>query len=255
MQTIDLNCDLGELEGPDGLALDRMLLNFVSSANIACGAHAGSRERMCDLATACSASGVAYGAHPGYEDRVNFGRVVVSMSLPDLSDMIRRQLELAATAAHQSKIQVAHVKPHGALYNQAANDESLAECIAEAVRRVLPNARLVGLAGSRLIRVAAKIGLHAIPEAFADRAYQSDGTLVPRSEPGAVLTDFDAIAVQSLQLIRDRTVRCLDGSLIHVHADSLCLHGDTPGSLILLQRLRQRLEQNGIVIAPPIATT
>lgn len=251
MISIDLNCDVGELHGPDGVAIERQLLEIVTSANVACGGHAGDCDRMLLVARQCHRGRIAFGAHPGYDDRENFGRVDIDISHKDLVRSLTAQLTRAARAADDASTHVAHVKPHGALYNRATIDDGIATCIVQATQAVLPNASIMGLPGSRLIHIAAAAGLSVIREAFADRAYSADGTLVPRSQPGAVLTDRTAVAEQATRIACNRRVLPVDGHAIVVEADSLCLHSDTPDSVQLARAIRSALELAGVTLAPP----
>ncbi|MFO1002364.1 MAG: 5-oxoprolinase subunit PxpA, partial [Planctomycetaceae bacterium] len=218
---IDLNCDLGELEGDDGLDLDLAILPWIHSANVACGAHAGSPERMQLLASACKATGAAFGAHPGYPDRENFGRRMISMTKTQIREMLTEQLHLSLCVANSAGIPLAHVKPHGALYNLAAVDIEVAMAIAETVQSLAPQALLFGLSGSCLIEAGHRLNLKTRSEVFADRNYQSDGTLVPREHFDAVLHDADMVIQRAVSMIRRQEVTSLEGTPIALKAETI----------------------------------
>lgn len=241
---IDLNCDLGELEGNDGLDLDLAILPSIHSANVACGGHAGSPERMQLLANACRKLGVAFGAHPGYPDRLNFGRRIIPMTNTQIREMLREQLELSLSVANDAGISLAHVKPHGALYNLAAVDRAVAMTIAETVQSLAPKALLFGLSGSCLIEAGQKLNLRTRNEIFADRNYQLDGTLVPREHPEAILHDADMVIQRAVSMVRNQEVTSLEGTRIPLKAETICLHGDTKNAINLAKRLRQDLDRH-----------
>ncbi|HEV2005688.1 MAG TPA: 5-oxoprolinase subunit PxpA [Candidatus Limnocylindrales bacterium] len=248
--TIDLNADVGESIGSWPMGDDEHLIPLVSSVNIACGFHAGDPltiERTIRLAIAEEA---AIGAHPGYPDLVGFGRRDLDMASDELEAALIYQIAAVAGLARAAGAELRHVKPHGALYNRAAQDERLAGSIARAVRRFSPELILVGLAGSRLIEAGRAAGLTVAEEAFPDRAYEPDGSLRSRRLPGAVLTDSGAIAARSVEMARDGTVTAADGSVIPLRADTICLHGDTPGAAEQARAVRAALEAAGVTIAP-----
>lgn len=245
-QRIDLNCDLGELEGEEGFDLDLAILPSIHSANVACGAHAGSPERMQLLAGACRALGVAFGAHPGYPDRANFGRRMIPMTITQIREMLREQLELSLSVANDIGIPLAHVKPHGALYNLAAVDSNVAMTIAETIQSLAPEAWLFGLSGSRLIEAGQKLNLRTRSEIFADRNYLADGSLVPREHSEAVLHDPDLIIQRAIPMVRQQQVTCLEGTRITLKAETICLHGDTFHAVDLAKRLRAELDREGL---------
>ncbi len=251
MHRIDLNCDLGELEGDDGLALDAAVLAHVSSANVACGAHAGNAIRIRQLAVLCRQHGVAFGAHPGYPDRTGFGRTVIPMSPLEITNSVAAQIALAAGIADSEGIRVSHVKAHGALYNLAATDSAVAEAIAAGVRRACADARLVGLSGSKLIAAGKALGLATTNEVFADRNYCADGTLMPRDQPHAILRDAHEIAQRIVEVVRTGRVRIRAGLEIPVVAETVCVHGDTENCLEIVIRLRAVLEENRILVCRP----
>lgn len=243
---IDLNCDLGELEGETGLSQDAAILPWIHSANVACGAHAGSPERMKQLAEACREQGVAFGAHPGYPDRLNFGRRKMTMSTPEIREMVSEQLELSLSVARSAGIRLSHVKPHGALYNLAAVDSEAAIAIAESVHHLAPEACLVGLSGSCLIVAGRKLNLLTRSEIFADRNYMRDGTLVPREHPEAIVHEADRVVQRAITMVQDHKVTSLEGIRIPIKAETICLHGDTQDAVSLARRLRMELDRHGL---------
>jgi UPF0271 protein len=247
---IDLNADVGESLGPWPMSDDEHLIPLVSSVNIACGFHAGDPltiERTVRLAVAAKA---AVGAHPGYPDIVGFGRRDLDMAADELEAAVIYQIAAVAGLARATVADLRHVKPHGAMYNRAAQDERLADSIARAVRRFSPELVLVGLAGSRLIDAGRAAGLAVAAEAFPDRAYEPDGSLRSRRLPGAVLTDSAAIAARAVEMARDGAVTATDGTVIPLRADTLCLHGDTPGAAEHARAVRDALEAAGVSIEP-----
>ena len=241
---IDLNADVGE--GCD----DESLLPFLTSANVACGMHAGGPGLMDRTVALALARGVRVGAHPGYDDRANFGRTEVDLPLDEVENLVLYQVAALDGFVRSRGGRLAHVKAHGALYNRAARDLDLARSIARGVRRYRDDLVLVGLAGSQLLAAAKEVGVPAAGEAFADRRYLPDGALVSRSKPGSVLTDPAEAAEQALRIVRDGLVIASDGSRLAVTARTLCLHGDTPGAPRIAAAVRDRLERAGVGIAP-----
>ena len=238
---VDLNADLGE-GAPD----DAELLALVSSANIACGWHAGDARLMQATVTAALARGVAIGAHPSYPDRENFGRSEMQLTPADVqADLIYQIGALDALVKSQGG-RLHHVKPHGALYNQAARDASLADAIACAVRAVDPRLALYGLAGSELLRAAERAGLRAVAEVFADRGYRADGSLVPRSQPGAFVEDTTQAVARTLLMVSDGVVQAVTGEIVPLRAQTICLHGDGPHALAFARAIHQALTQAGV---------
>ena len=238
MLQVDLNCDLGE-----GAGHDADLMPLVTSANVACGAHAGDAATMRATVALAQRHGVAVGAHPGYADREHFGRRDMHLPPATLGQLVRSQIEALRAIAPLN-----HVKLHGALYNQAAHDEAIAEVVIETVRAFDPSLILYVLPGSALARFAAARGLRVAHEAFADRTYQRDGSLTPRSRPDALIHDEHAAVAQVLRMIRDGVVRATDGTDVPVRADTVCLHGDGPNPVAFAQRLRSALPAAGVVI-------
>jgi UPF0271 protein len=223
---VDINCDMGELEDA---ALEAELMRHVTSANVACGAHAGDEATMERTIRLAAAGGVRVGAHPGYPDRENFGRVALPMSAADLEESVYRQLLRLEAVAARCGVSLAHIKPHGALYNVAARDRSVAETIAGAAARWKARVVLVGLAGSVCLDAWRSAGFATAAEGFADRAYESDGTLRSRSQPGALITDPEQAARQATQLAR--------------RVDTICVHSDTPGALGILAAVAAALRR------------
>ena len=242
-RSIDFNCDLGE-----GCANDADVMPFISSANIACGAHAGDIASMRATLRLCAAHGVSAGAHPGYADREHFGRRALALSREQIRSLLHEQLERIAEIALEEGVALVHVKPHGALYNQAAADAALADAIAEAVRSFDPELILVGLADSRLIAAGLAHGLRIAHEAFTDRRYQSDGSLAPRGQPGAVIESVDAAIAQALAIVRGESIACIDGTALRVHADTLCLHGDGSDAAGFAGSLRAAFDDAGVMV-------
>ena len=241
--TVDLNCDMGE-----GCGNDAELLDLVSSANIACGFHAGDTDTMRRTAEMAVEKNVAIGAHPGYRDRENFGRMEMTISPREVFELVTEQVGLMDTAATAAGGILNHVKPHGALYNQAARDPELAAAIAEAVAAYDANLVLFGLSGTVCITEAERLGLRTASEVFADRTYQSDGSLTPRSRSDALISDDRASVRQALQMVRDGRVMATDGSFVKVRAETICLHGDGIHAVGFARAIRGSLEKTGVKI-------
>lgn len=242
--SIDLNADVGE-----GMR-DEELLPYVTSVNVACGFHAGDPATMDETVARALASGVHVGAHPGFPDRENFGRVAVSMPADAIEDLVLYQVAALDGFVRSRGGALSHVKPHGALYHQGAEFPDVARAIAEGVRRFRPSLILMGAAGSMLLEAGRDAGLPVAAEAFADRRYRPDGTLTPRSQPDALLTDPEEAAAQAVSLARDGLAVASDGSRLSITPDSICLHGDTPGAGAIARRVSERLRQEGIRLAP-----
>lgn len=241
---IDLNADLGE-----GGGNDEAILACVSSVNIACGWHAGDAGSMRRAITAALTHGVAIGAHPSYPDRTNFGRLPMTRDPASVFDDLLYQMGALSAMVRAAGGRLHHVKPHGALYNQAARDPVLADAIASAVRAFDPSLCLVALAGSELIAAARRHGLNPVEEVFADRAYLASGDLAPRQRPGAVLESLPEALAQALSLIREGQVSTLEGSRLALRADTVCLHGDGLHALALARALRSTLDREGVAVA------
>ena len=247
MIVVDLNADVGEWEEPP--SEDAALMPFITSANVACGVHAGNAEVMAATVALAAQNGVVVGAHPSLNDRANFGRREVQVSANEVRALITTQVAALAEVAARLGVRIRHVKPHGALYNMAARDARVAGAIARAVADVDRSLILVGLAGSALITAGKGDGLSTASEAFADRAYLANGFLDARSAPGAVLHDPDAVAVRAVAMVRDQRVTASDGTLIPITVETICIHGDTPGAATIAQRVRSALELAGVRVS------
>ncbi|WP_099354651.1 LamB/YcsF family protein [Fredinandcohnia onubensis] len=248
MKIIDLNCDLGESFGAYKIGKDEEVLSFISSANVACGFHAGDPHVINQTVLLAKKYGVAIGAHPGFQDLVGFGRRTMAVSPKDVYDLVLYQIGALAAFCKAHEVKLSHVKPHGALYNMAAVDANLAEAIAKAVRIFDPTLSLYGLAGSKLIEAGEKYGLHTVSEVFADRTYQPNGTLTPRTQEGAVIHDSNIAIKQVLQMVKEQTVQTTTGEIIPIKADSICVHGDNDHALQFVKELRQALTNESITI-------
>ncbi|MWP46343.1 5-oxoprolinase subunit PxpA [Gilliamella sp. Pas-s27] len=246
---IDLNSDLGESFGQWQMGNDEAMLKVVSSANVACGFHAGSPAGILKTLKAAKANNVEVGAHVGYPDLVGFGRRNMDIATDELTADVIYQIGALKGLATSIGTKVSYVKPHGALYNTIAHDKRQAMAVIDALCAVDSTLTLVALAGSKLIEWAKESGLSVVAEAFADRAYHADGTLVSRKEAGAVLHDPDLVAERMLQLVNDGGVMSIEGQFVRIEAESICVHGDSAGALAMAQKVRQKLQQNGIHIA------
>ncbi|MHB8757123.1 MAG: LamB/YcsF family protein [Bacillota bacterium] len=251
---VDINCDLGEGFGVYHLGPDEQLLKVVSSANVACGFHAGDPSVMRRTVAIARECGVAIGAHPGYPDLVGFGRREMKAAPREVEDMVIYQIGALAAMAGAEGVRLAHVKAHGALYNQAARDPALAEALARAVRAVDRDLILVGLPGSEILRAGLGAGLRVASEVFADRGYLADGRLAPRGAPGALVTDPAEVARRALLMVREGKVVAVTGEEVGVKADTICVHGDSPGASESAAALRAALQGAGLEVAPMRAT-
>jgi UPF0271 protein len=250
MPHIDLNADLGEGFGSYRHEDDRELLGLVSSANVACGFHAGDPMVMRATVAIAVANGVAVGAHPGYPDLVGFGRRELSATAPEITADVIYQIGALQAVCRAAGTRLRYVKAHGALYNRAVADRAAAAAIAEGARAADPDLVLLGLANSQLLVAAEVAGLRVASEAFADRAYARDGSLVPRSQAGAVIHDVDAVVARTVRMATTGQVTAIDGTELTVRADSVCVHSDTPGAVGLLRAIRQGLAAAGVSVAP-----
>ncbi|MXN29256.1 LamB/YcsF family protein [Delftia sp. CH05] len=246
---IDLNSDLGESLGGWRMGDDAAMLDIVSSANVACGFHAGDPAGILETLKAARARGAIVGAHVSYPDLVGFGRRNMDVASADLVAGVIYQIGALQGLARVAGTEVRYVKPHGALYNTIAHDRRQATDVITAMRAIDPSLVLVALAGSPLIDWARDAGLTVVAEAFADRGYTPEGTLVSRRDPGAVLHDVDQIAARMLMLVREGVVEAVDGSPVRIAADSICVHGDSPGAVTIARHLRERFEQEGVRIS------
>ena len=247
---IDLNSDMGEEDQPDGLAIDKAMMPFITSVNIACGGHAGSPSLMRRTARLASRYGLAIGAHPGFPSKAQFGRSPEERAPEEIEHLVAEQIKVLTDVLEQERLCLSHVKPHGALYNMAAFDEEIALAIVQAIGRTDRTLLLYVLAGSTFARVAQGAGLTVVQEAFCDRAYRSDGSLVPRSEPGALLTSEEAVRRQLHQLL-EGSVTSIEGVQLPMNADSLSLHSDTPKAVALAKMIQQEITNAGIVLIAP----
>jgi 5-oxoprolinase (ATP-hydrolysing) subunit A len=246
--TIDLNADMGEGFGAWAPAADERLMPLVSSANIACGFHASDPRIMRQTVRLAREHGVAVGAHPSFPDLVGFGRRMIAATPAEILDDVVYQVGALLGFCRAEGVPLAHVKPHGALYNAAAKDPAIAGAIAEAVRAVDPSLWLMGLAGSALVEAGRAAGLRCVEEAFADRGYARDGTLLPRGRPGALVTDPAAVADRVARLAREGVIRAADGTELRVAAGTVCVHGDTPGAVEVARAIRERLARDGVAV-------
>ena len=246
MYSIDLNCDMGE-----EMAYDGEIMPFISSANIACGYHAGNPEVMRRTVEMAVLRGVAVGAHPGFDDRANFGRTEMRLDPTALYDLVAIQIDRLRTICASAGIRLHHVKPHGALYNMAAKDISMSRTIASAIKDADPGLVLYGLSGSCLIDAAIEREVRTASEVFADRTYQPDGSLTPRKSAGALIENEDKAITQVLGMIRQGTVVSLPGEVVPIRAETVCIHGDGAHAVDFALRIQQTLKNNGIEIKVP----
>ena len=246
MLTVDLNCDMGE-----GYPDDAKLMRYISSTNIACGAHAGDEATMRRTVELALAADVKIGAHPGYDDRENFGRRVVGLTSDEVDRLIRDQLSAMRRVCESLGAELHHVKPHGALYNQAAKDRPLARRISETIADFDPTLVVYGLAGSHLISEAESCGLATASEVFADRTYRADGTLTPRSEPNALIEDRAQALDQVMQMLETGTVTATTGETVDIRAETICIHGDGEHAVEFAESIREALDKKLIDVRPP----
>ncbi|GGL49181.1 LamB/YcsF family protein [Sporolactobacillus putidus] len=249
MVQIDLNCDLGESFGRYVIGNDEKVLPLISSANIACGFHAGDSSEMHRTVGRAKKNAVAIGAHPGLRDLEGFGRREMNVTPAEVYDMVVYQVGALQAFARTQKVRVNHVKPHGALYHMASDHEDMAEAVVQAVKDVSADLLLFGMDGTYLTAAAEKAGLHVVYEAYADRTYQPDGSLTARSQPNALITDEDQAIRQVLQMIHDGTVTTASGKKVSVRAETICLHGDGEAALAFAEKINRELKNQGIEIA------
>ncbi|BBZ30580.1 UPF0271 protein [Mycolicibacterium madagascariense] len=246
--TVDLNADLGEGFGVWRLGDDDAMLDIVTSANVACGFHAGDPAELARVCQAAAQRSVRVGAQVSYRDLAGFGRRYIDMAPEDLTADVIYQIGALQALATAAGTTVTYVKPHGALYNTIVTDRAQADAVAAAVHAVDPRLPVLGLAGSAFFAAAEELGLRTVPEAFADRAYRPDGQLVSRREPGAVLHDVDDIANRVASMVGDGRVRAVDGSTIPITVKSVCVHGDSPGAVRIATAVRDRLAADGVTL-------
>ncbi len=251
MISVDLNCDMGESFGAWTMGNDSELMDHVSSVNIACGFHAGDASTIRRTVDNAIEKGVAVGAHPSYPDLQGFGRRDMSLSHQEVFDVVLYQVAALKGICEASGARLLHVKPHGALYNQASRDRALSRSIAEAVYKIDNSLIVYGLAGSLLISEAEEVGLRTASEAFADRRYQHDGSLTPRGHSDAVIIDVEKAVEQVLRIIREQSVETIDGYTIPINADTICIHGDGAHALEFASSIRNALLENGVTISRP----
>jgi UPF0271 protein len=247
---IDLNCDLGESFGVWQLADDDSMLELVTSANVACGFHAGDPSTLRRTCAAAHARGVKIGAKVSYPDLMGFGRRFIDIDPSELRDVVLYQLGALDGFAQVAGTGIKYVKPHGALYHACVTHPEQAEAVAEAAHEFDPSMAVLGAPGSSLLAVTDALGMEAVAEAFADRAYGPDGRLVPRSEPGSVIGDRERVVAQAVSIATTHCVVAVDGSEVEVRARSICIHGDTPGAVELARAVRARLEEAAVGIHP-----
>jgi UPF0271 protein len=245
---VDLNADVGESFGSYVLGQDPALMRSITSANVACGFHAGDPSVMRETVALAARHGVAVGAHPGFPDLPGFGRRPMTLTAQEVEDIVAYQIGALAGIAGARGVRLQHVKVHGALYNMAASDRGLADAIARALVAVDRTLIMVGLSGSALIAAGRDAGLGTASEVFADRAYRSDGTLVPRHLPGAVLGDEAAVTARAVRMVMERGVVAEDGASVPLDVETLCVHGDTPGAAALALSVRAALEKAGVQV-------
>jgi UPF0271 protein len=248
MARIDLNADVGESFGAYSIGQDAQLMGSITSANIAAGFHAGDPSVLRATIRAARAHGVAVGAHPSFPDLAGFGRREMTIDHGELEDIVLYQLAAVTGVAAAEGLALQHVKPHGALYNMAARDRRLADAVARAIASIGTTLSLVGLHGSALLEAGRDAGLRVVAEAFVDRAYNPDGSLVSRQQPGAVIHAVDDVVARALRLATEGEVITLDGSVLRLDVETICVHGDTPGAALLAARVRSGLESAGVEV-------
>ncbi|MFB5190596.1 LamB/YcsF family protein [Alicyclobacillus fastidiosus] len=250
MYHIDLNCDMGESFGAYRLGEDERILDYVTSVNIACGYHAGDPANMRITVQQAVAKGVAIGAHPGLPDLIGFGRRNMAVTAQEAYDMVVYQIGALHAFCLAEGTSLRHVKPHGALYNMAARDEALATAIAKAVYDVNPQLVLFALSGSWLVKAGISVGLRTASEVFADRTYQADGSLTPRTQPNAMISDDRAAVDQVVRMVKEGVVVSQQGDVVNIQADTVCIHGDGPHALQFAATIRRVLADNEISVQP-----
>lgn len=248
MPSVDLNCDLGESFGAYKIGMDDQVLPYVTSANVACGFHGGDPLVMERTVALCREMNVRVGAHPGFPDLAGFGRRNMSLSPEEVRASVVYQIGALKAFCDGAGIRLCHVKPHGALYNMAAKDYQLAKAICQAIYETDKNLILLALSGSQMLRAAKETGISCASEVFADRAYQRDGTLVPRSQAGAVIEDEDQAVRRVIRMAGEGKTEAIDGSDISIQADSVCVHGDSPRALAFVKKIREGFHKAGIEV-------
>ncbi len=247
---VDLNSDLGESFGRYKLGLDEEVMKYISSANVATGWHAGDPIVMRKTARLAKENGVAVGAHPGYPDLLGFGRRYMKLSSEEARNYVLYQIGALYAFAKAEGLELQHVKPHGALYNALVKEEELARAVIEGIADFDKRLIFVTLSGSRPTEIAEEMGVKAAHEVFADRAYNPDGTLVPRSKPGAVIEDREEIAERVISMVKDGGVRAINGEWVELKVDTICVHGDNPKAVEIAAHVRRALEEEGVKVVP-----
>lgn len=237
---MDINSDMGEINRLLDDGTYEKLMNYVTSINVACGGHAGDETMMAAMVALTKDKGVNVGAHPSYPDKENFGRIDMDMDQNELLDSVRDQIQLLVDIGAENGVELTHVKPHGALYNRAVNDEGVAQTIGEAIMQVNPSLKVMGLAGSKMLTVFKALGLEPVGEAFADRSYESDGTLRNRKYDDALITDPDKAAFQAKNMV-EGTVISFEGKAIEMNAQTICIHSDTPNAVAIAEAVREEI--------------
>ncbi len=237
---MDINSDMGEINRLLDDGTYEKLMNYVTSINLACGGHAGDETMMAAMVALAKDKGVNVGAHPSYPDKENFGRIDMDMDQNELLDSVRDQIQLLVDIGAENGVELTHVKPHGALYNRAVNDEGVAQTIGKAIMQVNPSLKVMGLAGSNMLTVFKTLGLEPVGEAFADRSYESDGTLRNRKYDDALITDPDKAAFQAKNMV-EGTVISFEGKAIEMNAQTICIHSDTPNAVAIAEAVREEI--------------
>ena len=237
---MDINSDMGEINRLLDDGTYEKLMNYVTSINVACGGHAGDETMMAAMVALAKDKGVNVGAHPSYPDKENFGRIDMDMDQNELLDSVRDQIQLLVDIGAENGVELTHVKPHGALYNRAVNDEGVAQTIGKAIMQVDPSLKVMGLAGSKMLTVFKALGLEPVGEAFADRSYESDGTLRNRKYDDALITDPDKAAFQAKNMV-EGTVISFEGKAIEMNAKTICIHSDTPNAVAIAEAVREEI--------------
>jgi len=239
---MDINSDMGEINRLLDDGTYEKLMNYVTSINVACGGHAGDETMMAAMVELAKDKGVNVGAHPSYPDKENFGRIDMDMDQNELLDSVRDQIQLLMDIGAENGVELTHVKPHGALYNRAVNDEGVAQTIGKAIMQVDPSLKVMGLAGSKMLTVFKALGLEPVGEAFADRSYESDGTLRNRKYDDALITDPDKAAFQAKNMV-EGTVISFEGKVIEMNAQTICIHSDTPNAVAIAEVVREEIKR------------
>lgn len=246
MLCIDLNCDMGESYGVYTLGYDEQAMPYVTSINVACGFHASDPSNMLKTVKLAKKYGIAIGAHPAFPDLVGFGRRYMALSPDEIKADVMYQIGALWALCKSEGLTLQHVKVHGGLYNAAANDLAVATAIAQAIKAIDGNLYMVCLGNSTMVTAAQNVGVKYVEEAFADRAYTRDGTLVSRKQDGAIIHDVNKVAERVLTMVKDSTVTSIDGSVVPISAQTICVHGDTPGAVAMIKAIRDILDQQGV---------